>query len=121
MSFNAKNHKKTQCFLVVLLICCFAFEAINYPRRDSNDCDSTNENTGNLKHSENGGTPGGTLQTVDDSTAGLKAKALEDLQQAWKAIRRMETLSDDRADAKAAERALSFVDKAFAELERGTK
>ena len=45
-------------------------------------------------------------------------QALDDLQRAWKAIRRMETLSDDPAESKAAERALAFVDKAFAELER---
>ena len=44
---------------------------------------------------------------------------MDDLQRAWKSIRRMETLSDDPAEAKAAERAVSFVDKAFAELERG--
>ena len=49
----------------------------------------------------------------------MKAQALEDLPRAWKSIRRMETLSDDPAEAKVAERALAFVDKAFAELERG--
>lgn len=51
----------------------------------------------------------------------LKAEALTDLQRAWKAIRRLETLSDDPAEAKVAERALAFVDKAFAELERGKR
>jgi len=53
-----------------------------------------------------------------DIELNLKSNALEVLQVAWKASRRMETLSDDRKDAKAAERALAFIDKAFAELER---
>ena len=91
------------------------------PRRDSNEIDSINENAGHLEHSENGGTPGGTLQVDDDSAAGLKARALDDLQRAWKSIRRMESLSEDQAEVKAAERALSLVDKAFAELERKAK
>ena len=52
-----------------------------------------------------------------DIDLNLKSNALEVLQAAWKAVRRMETLSDDQQDAKAAERALAFIDKAFAELE----
>lgn len=49
----------------------------------------------------------------------LKPQALEDLHRAWKSLRLMETLSDSPKDSKVAERALAFVDKAFAELERG--
>ena len=59
----------------------------------------------------------GTLTPNVETESSLKADALEVLQAAWKAIRRLETLSDDKAEAKAAERALAFVDKAFAELE----
>lgn len=59
-----------------------------------------------------------TLASNPDIELNLKADALEVLQGACKAIRRMETLSDDPAEAKAAERALAFVDKAFAGLER---
>jgi hypothetical protein len=36
---------------------------------------------------------------------------------AWKSLNRMETLSDDPAESKAAGIAVAFVDKAFAELE----
>lgn len=64
---------------------------------------------------------GNTLTRPPETDSGLKAEALEVLQRAWKSIRRMETLSDDPAEAKVAERALSFVDKAFAELERGKR
>ncbi len=56
-----------------------------------------------------------------ETDASLKTRALEDLQAAWKAVRRMETLSDDPVEAKVAERALAFVDKAFAELEGGKR
>jgi hypothetical protein len=59
-----------------------------------------------------------TLTRPTETESSLKSEALEVLQVAWKAIRRMETLSDDKSEAKAAERALAFVDKAFAELER---
>ena len=53
-----------------------------------------------------------------DSETSMKQQALDSLQLAWRDIRRMETLSDDPGEAKAAGRALAFVDKAFAELER---
>jgi hypothetical protein len=49
----------------------------------------------------------------------LKARALEDLKRAWKSLRRLEDLSDDPSESKAAGRAVAFVDKAFAELESG--
>lgn len=63
----------------------------------------------------------GTLTPKAETESSLKADALEVLQAAWKAIRRMETLSDDLAEAKLAGSALAFVDKAFAELERGKR
>jgi hypothetical protein len=49
--------------------------------------------------------------------ASLKAQTLEDLQRGWKSLRRLEDLSDDPKESKAAGRAVAFVDKAFAELE----
>lgn len=58
-----------------------------------------------------------TLTRTTETGSSLKLEAIEVPQAAWKAIRRVETLSDDKAEAKAAERALAFVDKAFAELE----
>ena len=75
------------------------------------------ENAGETAHSQNGGHPGGQFGNDRNSVASLRQHALEDLQRAWKSIRRMEELSDDPAEAKVAERALAFVDKAFAELE----
>ena len=57
------------------------------------------------------------FEANSDSAASLRQQAVDDLQRAWKSIRRMETLSDDPAEAKVAERALAFVDQAFAELE----
>ena len=62
-----------------------------------------------------------TLASNPDTELDLKSNALEVLQAVWMAIRRMETLSDDPAEVKAAERALAFVDKAFAELERSKR
>lgn len=53
-----------------------------------------------------------------DSVGSLKRQALDDLQRAWKSIRRLEELSDDPRESKAAGRAVQHVDKAFRELER---
>ena len=52
-----------------------------------------------------------------ETDVSLKADALEDLQRAWKAIRRLEDLSDDPAHRKCAGIAVSILDKAFAVLE----
>ncbi len=49
----------------------------------------------------------------------LKTEALTVLQAAWKALRRLEDFTDDTTESKAANRAVAFLDKAFAELERG--
>ncbi|MCA9011222.1 MAG: hypothetical protein KDB01_15835, partial [Planctomycetaceae bacterium] len=57
------------------------------------------------------------FEADSDSVGSLRQQALTDLQRAWKSLRRLEDLSDDPAEAKAAERALSFVDKAFGELD----
>lgn len=89
------------------------------PRRDSNDIDSINENTGNLKHSEIGGHLGGQFGSNSDSVAGLRQQALTSLQLALRDIRRMESLSDDPAESVAASRALAFVERAIEELEVG--
>ena len=74
-------------------------------------------NTVNSHGSKMPGAQAGAIVTGSDSVASLKRQALEDLQRAWKSVRRMETLADDPAEAKIAERALAFVDNAFAELE----
>ncbi len=62
---------------------------------------------------------GPTSGPVDNFAVPLMVQAIEDLQRAWKSIRRMETLSDDSSEAKVAERALAYVNQAFAELEGG--
>ena len=56
-----------------------------------------------------------------ETDVSLKAEALEVLQRAWKAIRRMEDLSDDPAQSKSAGIAVSFLNKAFHELEPGKR
>lgn len=56
------------------------------------------------------------LATTSD--VDLKTEALTVLQAAWKALRRLEDFSDDATDQRAANKAVAFVDKAFAELER---
>ncbi|MEZ6033695.1 MAG: hypothetical protein R3C17_11415 [Planctomycetaceae bacterium] len=56
-----------------------------------------------------------------EDSASLKQQALDDLQRALKSIRRLEDLSDNPRESKAAVRAVQYVDKAFRELERGNK
>ena len=60
-----------------------------------------------------------TLTRLPESAteASLRQQALDAMQAAWKALRRLEDLSDDPAESKAAGRAVAFVDKAFAVLE----
>ena len=62
-----------------------------------------------------------TLTRDSETETSMKQQALDSLHLAWRDSRRMETLSDDKSEAKAAGRAVAFVDKAFAELERGSK
>ena len=70
--------------------------------------------------SENGfGPKSGPIDADSDSVASLKAQALEDLQRAWKSLRRLEDLADIPAESKAAGLAVAFVDQAFAGLESG--
>ncbi len=71
------------------------------------------ENTGRTALSGNGGHPCG-----HQDVANLKQQAIDDLQRAWKSIRRLEDLSDDPRESKAAGLAVKHVDKAFRELER---
>lgn len=78
-------------------------------------------NTGETALSEIGGHPGGQFGSDSETVASLRQQALTDLQCAWKSIRRMESLSDDKSESKTAGRALAFVDKAFAELEGGKR
>ena len=56
--------------------------------------------------------------TQPTEAGSIRQQALDSLQLAWRDIRRMEEFSDDQAERKAAGKALAFVDKAFAELER---
>ena len=95
------------------------FEGDKLPRRDSNDIDSTNQKTGNLKQSESGGHPGGQFGSNSETVASLRQQALTSLQLTWRDIRRMESLSDDPAESIAAGRAMAFVSRAFEELEEG--
>ena len=62
-----------------------------------------------------------TLTQIPDTEASLMQQALDALQAAWKAIRRMESMSDDPAEAKVAGKALTHVDKAFEQLEGGKR
>ena len=57
------------------------------------------------------------FEADSETVASLKTRALDDLQRAWKALRRLEDLSDDAAQSKAAGRAVAHIDKAFSELE----
>ena len=61
----------------------------------------------------------GAIDSDSDSQGQLMRQALDELQRAWKSLRRFEDLSDDPAESKAAGRAVAFVDKAFAALEGG--
>ena len=74
-------------------------------------------NIGRMDFVETGGAQGGAIENDADSAGQLWQQAMDDLQRAWKSIRRMETLSDDPSEATVAGRALAFVNKAFAELE----
>lgn len=87
------------------------------PRRDSNGNDSDNEKTGFSEQPETGGHPGGQFGNDSDSVARLRAQALDDLQRARKSLRRLEDLSDDPSESKAAGKAVKHVDAAFRELE----
>lgn len=60
-------------------------------------------------------------RTEIESQPTLKAAAFEDLQQAWKALRRMEDLSENPQESKSAAIAVALLDKALNELERGPK
>lgn len=71
----------------------------------------------NSAFSESAGAQAGAIDFESDSQGQLRQEALDDLQRAWKSIRRMEDLSDDPRESKAAGKAVAFVDKAFAELE----
>ena len=64
-----------------------------------------------------------TLTRLPESAteASLRQQALDAMQAAWKAIRRMEDLSDDPAQSKSAGIAVSFLNKAFHELEPGKR
>jgi hypothetical protein len=83
----------------------------------SPDMDKHGGNVVNWHDSKMPGAQAGAIETETDCQGQLKARALEDLQRAWKSLRRLETLSVDPLDANVAERALAFVDKAFAALE----
>ena len=60
-----------------------------------------------------------TLYQKAKMESNLKSEALEVLQRAWKALRRLEDLSDCPKERNSAGIAVSLLDKAFHELERG--
>lgn len=60
-----------------------------------------------------------TLDQKMETESNLKSDAIEVLQAAWKALRRLEDHSDDPKERKSAGIAVSLLDKAFHELERG--
>ncbi len=66
---------------------------------------------------ETGGHPGGQFGSDSETVASLRQQALTSLQLALRDIRRMESLSDDPAESKVAGLALTFVNRAFEELE----
>ena len=78
-------------------------------------------NTGKDSHARIPGVQVGAIDSDSDSQRQFKQQALDDLQRAWKSIRRMESLSDDPAESKVAGRALALVDRAFEELEGGKR
>ena len=82
---------------------------------------TTGVSSANSALSEIPGAQAGAIETENDSQGQLRQQALDDLQRAWKALRRLETLSDDAAESKAAGKAVAFVDKAFRELEGGKR
>ena len=75
-------------------------------------------NAGETALSEIPGVQIGAIGSDSDSQGQLKQRAIDDLQRAWKSIRRLEDLSDDPRESKAANRAVKHVDGAFRELER---
>ena len=88
-------------------------DQIDYPRQDSNLSGFYGSNDDETKS----GHTGGHIDPDSDSVASHRQQALDDLQRAWKSLRRMESLSDDPAESKVAGLALAFVDRAFEELE----
>jgi hypothetical protein len=75
------------------------------------------QTAGETALSEMPGAQAGAIETETDCQGQLKARALEDLQRAWKSLRRLEDSSGDPSESKAAGRAVALVDKAFAALE----
>jgi hypothetical protein len=63
----------------------------------------------------------GTLTPRAETESSLKADALEVLQVAWKALRRLEDHSDCPKERKSAGIAVSFLDKVFHEIQRGNQ
>lgn len=62
-----------------------------------------------------------TLAPKPETEVRFRTQALDDLQAAWKSLRRLENLSDCPRERKSAGSAVSLLDKAFHELERGSK
>ena len=89
------------------------FAVTSYPAGTTNPA----QIAGKTALSESGGAPGGAIGSDCGSVGQLRQQALEDLQRAWKSLRRLEDQSDSPAESKAAGRAVKHVDKAFRELE----
>ena len=76
-------------------------------------------NAGKTALSESAGAHTGAIDSDFDVQGHFKTQAIEDLQVAWEAIRRLVVQSDSPTESSAAERALAFVNRAFEELESG--
>ena len=76
-------------------------------------------NAGKTASSESAGAHTGAIDSDFDVQGHFKTQAIEDLQKAWEALKRLVDHSDSPAESRAAGRALAFIDRAFEELESG--
>ncbi len=76
-------------------------------------------NAGKTALSESAGAHTGAIDSFSDPQGSLKTQAMDDLQTAWEALKRLVDQSDSPAESRAAGRALAFIDRAFEELESG--
>ena len=76
-------------------------------------------NAGKTALSEIAGAQAGAIDSDFDVQGHFKTQAIDDLQTAWEALKRLIDQSDSPAESRAAGRALAFIDRAFEELESG--
>ncbi len=85
----------------------------------SPDMDKHGGNVVNWHDSKMPGAQAGAIGFDSEFQGQLKTQAIEDLQKAWEALRRLEDRSVSPAESIAAGRAMAFVSRAFEELEGG--